>query len=359
LRHFPGHARSPRWTDGIRHGLKFLREAHRQHGSGGYAWLLRRHGTDTEVVDATNHCYGLAFVLLAQAQATLAGVDEAREQIHETAELMQKRFWEPVEHLYADEADSNWVVDPYRGQNANMHACEALLAAYEATQDKQYLDRAWTIAEGVTRRLASRSRDLIWEHWQVGADGHWTPDWDYNRSDNSNIFRPWGYQTGHLAEWAKLLVTLEKLSGRHGEGDWIMHRARELFAQAVEHGWDRKHGGLNYGFGPVAGDPLHDKLVVCDEQKYHWVQAETIAAAAVLANRTHDGGYWDWYDRIWAYCWHHFVDHAHGAWYRILGADNRKLTDQKSPAGKVDYHNLGACHEALAVIERPARAHHP
>jgi hypothetical protein len=104
--------------------------------------------------------------------------------------------------------------------------------------------------------------------------------------------------------------------------------------------------------GPL-GDPATDThLKVSDGDKYHWVQAETLAAAAALAQRTGEGGYWDWYDRIWAYAWRHFVDHDHGAWYRILGPDNRKLTDEKSPAGKVDYHNLGACHEVLDTLAR-------
>ena len=35
-------------------------------------------------------------------------------------------------------------------------------------------------------------------------------DWDYNRHDRSNIFRPWGYQIGHQTEWAKLLILLER-----------------------------------------------------------------------------------------------------------------------------------------------------
>ncbi|MEO5934666.1 MAG: AGE family epimerase/isomerase, partial [Duganella sp.] len=62
-------------------------------------------------------------------------------------------------------------------------------------------------------------------------------------------------------------------------------------------------------------------------------------------------GYWSWYDQIWAYSWEHFVDHKYGAWYRILGADNSKLTDEKSPAGKVDYHTMGACYEVLNVLK--------
>ena len=43
-------------------------------------------------------------------------------------------------------------------------------------------------------------------------------------------------------------------------------------------------------------------------------------------------------------------DHRRGAWYRILTHDNRKLSDEKSPAGKTDYHTMGACHEVLTAL---------
>lgn len=80
------------------------------------------------------------------------------------------------------------------------------------------------------------------------------------------------------------------------------------------------------------------------------MQAESLAAAALLAARTGESKYEDWYERLWRYCWTHFVDHHHGAWYRILAPDNGKITDEKSPAGKVDYHNMGACYEVLHVM---------
>jgi mannose/cellobiose epimerase-like protein (N-acyl-D-glucosamine 2-epimerase family) len=44
------------------------------------------------------------------------------------------------------------------------------------------------------------------------------------------------------------------------------------------------------------------------------------------------------------------VDHEFGAWYRILTRDNRKYSDEKSPAGKTDYHTMGACYEVLNVL---------
>jgi len=43
------------------------------------------------------------------------------------------------------------------------------------------------------------------------------------------------------------------------------------------------------------------------------------------------------------------VDHEHGAWFRILHRDNRNTTHEKSNAGKVDYHHMGACYGVLGA----------
>jgi mannose/cellobiose epimerase-like protein (N-acyl-D-glucosamine 2-epimerase family) len=328
----------------VRHGLAFLRDGHRDPASGGYAWQLGWRDGEKTVTDATNHCYGLAFVLLAYAHALQAGVTEARGWLDETWDLMERRFWQPQHGLYADEASAGWVLAPYRGQNANMHACEALLAAFDATGEVRYLHRAETLARNITLCQARLADDLVWEHYRED----WSVDPDYNRHDSTNIFRPWGYQPGHLTEWAKLLLILE----RHaqllaGPSDWLVPRAMHFFDTALEKSWDRRHGGIHYGFAPDGS--------VCDAHKYFWVQAESLAAAALLAARTGEPRYWHWYDRIWQYSWQHFVDHVHGAWYRILAPDNGKLTDEKSPAGKTDYHTMGACYEVLSVLDVTAK----
>ena len=324
-----------RYLDATRHGLAFLRDAHRNPATGGYAWQLRWQDGRATVEDGTNHCYGLAFVLLACAHALMAGVEEARGYLAETFDLMEARFWEPQHGLYADEATADWRVEGYRGQNANMHACEAMLAAFEATGEVRYLNRAELLADHITRRQAALMDGLIWEHYQRD----WTPDPDYNRHDKTNIFRPWGFQPGHLTEWAKLLLILE----RHRPRDWLLPRAEALFNAAMTAAWDQDYGGLYYGFAPDGS--------ICDDDKYFWVQAESLAAAALLADRTGKAAYWAHYDALWAYSWAHFVDHRHGAWYRILDRQNRKYSDEKSPAGKVDYHTMGACYEVLNVVK--------
>jgi mannose/cellobiose epimerase-like protein (N-acyl-D-glucosamine 2-epimerase family) len=323
-------------VEDVAHALAFVREVHAQPQQG-YAWLLDWHEGRAQVMDGTNHCYGLAFVLLAHAHAAQAGVPGAAEGMAETFALMEQRFWQPEYQLYADEATPDWQLQPYRGQNANMHSCEAMLAAHAASGQAHYLARALALAESITQRQAALAGGLIWEHYHPD----WTPDWDYNRHDKTNIFRPWGFQTGHLTEWAKLLLQLDRRLGDAAPA-WLLDTARRLFDTAMQRGWDAEHGGLVYGFAPDGS--------VCDGDKYFWVQAESLGAAAWLAVRSGEPRYWDWYQRIWAYAWEHFIDHEHGAWYRILSPSNAKITDEKSPAGKTDYHTMGACQDVLAAL---------
>jgi mannose/cellobiose epimerase-like protein (N-acyl-D-glucosamine 2-epimerase family) len=260
---------------------------------------------------------------------------------------MEARFWDAQAGLYADEASADWsALSTYRGQNANMHACEAMLAAFQATGERRYLVRAYTVAYNITQRQAERCGGLIWEHY----DTEWQPDWRFNFDDPENLFRPWGYQPGHFTEWSKLLLQLESRGKGVLEQDmsWLLPTAERLFRVAAEKGWDAVNGGLCYSLAP--------DLSVCDTHKYFWVQAESAAAAAMLAQRTGNEEYWDWYERLWAYSWAHFVDHQHGAWFRILDGENRKLSDEKSPAGKVDYHTMGACYDIVAALEKASHA---
>lgn len=328
----------PEHLAATRHGLDFLQRAH-AHPQGGYLWELDWHEGRAQVRDGTHYCYGLAFVLLAHAHAAMAGVDEARAGIESIWQLLEQHFWEPRHQLYANEATADWAVSPYRGQNANMHACEAMMAAFEATGDAKYLDRAATLAQAIALRQADLTGGRVWEHFRED----WSVDADHNRGNRADIFKPWGFQTGHLTEWAKLLLQLEGLlAGRGVETGWMLPRAQSLFEAAMRHGWDAEFGGLVYGFDPEGA--------LYDGDKYFWVQAESFAAAALLAVRTGESRYWDWYDRIWDYAWRHMVDHEHGAWFRILSRDNRKLGDEKSPAGKTDYHTMGACHDVLRAL---------
>lgn len=316
------------------HGLDYLRSTHWQNERQGYAWTLDQY----EVNDETNQCYGLAFVLLSYSTVLKNGDESARADIYHTWSLLEKHFWQADVGLYADEITADWSeVSDYRGQNANMHACEALILAFEATQDEMFLDRAYLLANKIAVEQADKSNGLIWEHFNKDL----SIDWDYNKDDPKNLYRPWGFQPGHQTEWTKLLLMLHK----HKPEAWMVERAAFLFDQAFDTAWDEKNGGLFYGFNPEGE--------ICDDDKYFWVQAESFAAAALLAIATGEEKYWQRYDQLWQYCWTHFVDHEYGAWFRILNADNSKVTDKKSEAGaKCDYHSLGACLLVLDNLDK-------
>lgn len=325
-----------RYKERVESGIEFLREYHLQKDTKGYAWILSVDGTESTITDATNHCYGLAFVILAYSWALRAGVKEAEQYIHDTFSLMERHFWDSEFGLYKDEFNADFSqCSNYRGQNANMHSCEALIAAYEATRYAPFLHRAIELARNITIRQANKADGRIWEHYTKT----WEVDWDYNKDDPKNLFRPWGFQPGHHTEWAKLLLQIHQYEPQ----DWLIERASSLFDSVIELSWDETHGGLYYGFAPDNS--------ICDDDKYFWVQAESFACAARLALETGNEKYWHWYNRIWDYSWKHMVDHIYGAWYRILSANNEKLEETKSPVGKTDYHTMGACYDVLDALK--------
>ena len=146
-----------RYQAGMRHALQFLRTAFLDPATGGYAWLIDWQDGCATVQDATRHCYGMAFVMLAYARAYEAGVPEARAWLAEAFDTAEQHFWQPAAGLYADEASPDWQLTSYRGQNANMHACEAMISAFRATGERRYIERAEQLAQGICQRQAALS----------------------------------------------------------------------------------------------------------------------------------------------------------------------------------------------------------
>lgn len=320
-------------------GLDYLTQAHRQ-PNGHYAWLLE----SGRITDSRVMAYGHAFVLLAAASCIRAGLDTATATLHEIFDFMEQYFWDDSAGAYTDERDQSLeTLAPYRGQNANMHMCEALLAAWQATADSRFLDRAEVLANRFAFDLAAQSDGQIWEHY----DRHWQVDMQFNIDKPNDRYKPWGFQPGHQTEWAKLLLILNQERPDHR---WVS-RARQLHDRAMATGWDREQGGIVYGVAPDGR--------FCATEKYFWVQAESFATAWRLYAETGEERYREDYSRIWQWSWEHLVDHTHGAWFRVRNRDGTAIDDRKSPLGKTDYHTMGACWDVLSVIERQATSLKP
>ncbi|QFU83624.1 AGE family epimerase/isomerase [Natronorubrum aibiense] len=328
-------ADGPHWCRyAAEHGLQFLSSAHWDDDRQGYDWLLEGR-TPT---DRTRYCYGHAFVLLAAARALQAGIPGARGELERADRVLEDRFWDSEYELYADQASSEWDLAAYRGQNANMHVCEALLAASEATGEPRFLERAYTVANRFTRDVTQATDGLLWEHYT--AD--WEPDLSYNEDSPRHQFRPPGYQPGHHAEWAKLLALLAD----HRSEPWLLERARELFDAAVDLGWDDEYGGLYYTVD-ADGEPI-----VAD--KYGWVHTEAIGASALLS-RT-DDDYLEWYDRLWEHARDHLINPRYGNWYERLTRTHERDGPNHGPAVEPGYHPLTNCWLAMRVLEEAPAA---
>lgn len=115
---------------------------------------------------------------------------------------------------------------------------------------------------------------LVYEHftsdWSAAdADFHSGPGGERDR------FRPWGFQPGHLAQWAKLLLWLDA----RRPAAWLLPKARELFDAAWAEAWDSSEGrggGMVYGFGPRPDSAGEMRLQWSNSDKYAWVQVRVL-----------------------------------------------------------------------------------
>src|SRR6478609_4927386 len=221
----------------VDHGMDYLWNHHRDTKHGGYLWSLNDDGP----VDANKQGYGHAFVLLAASSAKTIGHPLADGMLADITEVLNTRFWEAKHGAIAEEFTADWQPldgGTYRGQNSNMHLTEALMAAFEATGNRDYLTKAESIADLVIRRAAGSVDWRVAEHF----DAEWNLDKDYYHPNE--MFRPAGTTPGHSLEWARLLLQLWALGGKKLE--WLPDAAKGLFSQAMALGWDDEKGSFFY-----------------------------------------------------------------------------------------------------------------
>lgn len=296
-------------ADVAAHGVRYLLDGplhDRQHGG----WFSL--AADGEAAAPSKELYGLAHVLLAGTSALAAGLPGADSLIDEALMLVDRHFWVDELGVCLEAFNSTFTeVDAYRGQNANMHMTEALIAAYEVTGDQGLLQRAVRIASFIAKRaLDGEGSWRLAEHYDVD----WKPMPDYNIDQPRHPFRPYGSLVGHWLEWAKLCL---QLRGLGVEEEWLLPVAQVLFRRAVEEGW-QDSGGFVYTVD-WQGRPVVS-------EKYFWAPAEAIGASCYLWKATGDSCYNDWYRKLWSYSNEYFADHELGSWHHELSVDNSPIS---------------------------------
>src|SRR5690625_1212196 len=320
-------------ADLVEHGIHALDTAFRDAEHGGWFEAVDEYG----IVDSTKNAYPHAFVILAASAATIAGYEKAKKILDDALRVFEQRFWDDSAGLARESFNREFSSsEPYRGMTSNMHVVEAFLAAFDATGDEKWRERALRISHHMVEQARTNKWRII-EHF----DADWQPLLEYNAEDKANPFRPYGSTIGHWFEWARLLENLAGAIGSDAPA-WLHEAAVALFDAGVEQGWNVDgHPGFVYTVD-WEGQPVV-------RLRMHWVVAEAAGAAATLFHVTGDERYVDWYRQWWAYAQEFVIDESAGSWWHELTPDNQ-FSDTVWP-GKPDiYHALQATQFAQVPV---------
>lgn len=274
----PNTEKIAQWQALAEHGVHCLREYFHDHEYGGwYSAIAREKNPDGTVnpVDDTKAAYAHAFVVLAASSATIAGIEGAAELLGDALEHQEKRWWEADHQKVKESYNRDFTeTEAYRGVNANMHTVECYLAAFDATGERIWLDRALQILKWVLDEQARATHWRIAEHY----DSNWNPLPEYNIDRPTDPFRPYGHTPGHGLEWGRLALHAGAELDRLGETIpmWILECADQVIERAILDGWDVDgHPGFVYTTSEE-GQPVA-------RERMHWVLCEALGAATTLA----------------------------------------------------------------------------
>lgn len=314
----------------IDHGMDALLDLFQDRKNGGFYNAIT---IDGEPANDRKLAYDHMFVLLAACTAKVAGCARADELLNKIDAVIDQYYWDDEFQMMNNSWDLEFKnLDTYRGINANMHAVEALCAAFDVTGKEKYRDRAYIICRKTVDGFAKNNDWMLPEHFNE----KWIVDKDFNIDNPADPFCPFGVTIGHLFEWARLILQLQlQLQGSELDDSWILSGAKGLYEKAKKFGWSAD--GTD---GFVYTIDWQGKPVV--RSRMFWVAAEAVMTAYTLWIFTEDDRYLKDYTKWWSYIDAHVIDKVNGSWFHELDP-NQKVVAHTWPGKPDTYHAFNAC----------------
>ena len=293
-------------------GLDYLlSKAKAPDGRPGFVHVLTPEGA---VLKPLRDTYDHAFVLLALASVYALDRDaQVRSEIDVLCHFLDTQLRSPhggfLEGLPASMP---------RRQNPHMHLFEAMIAAFDATHEPVFQNRAGDFFSLFLANLYDKQKHLLGEYFEE--------DW--------SRIEPVSIEPGHQAEWAWLLKGFERITGCP-----TGRYRRELLASALRYR-DEATGCL-VDEGDTAGN-------VRRHSRRLWPQTE-IAKAWIAQAESGEAGAADEARAALARVERYYLSHpVAGAWYDQFDRDGTSLV-ATVPASSF-YHVLCAITEAEQVL---------
>ncbi len=300
-------------------GFDFITRNFWNDKAGGFIFSAHRDGSP---VDTRVEAYEQAFALFASAWYYEASRDPAAlDWAQRIVDWLDANLADPGHGGLRENTQGSLP----RRQNPHMHFLEALLALYEATGDRQWLDRAAAIVALFRTRFFDKTSGTLGEFF--------TADWRPAPGNDGQIVEP-----GHHFEWVWLLHKYATLTNDDTET-----HAAALYRFGEAHGRDAEPGA---GAG-LAFDALQRDGSMHDDRKRLWVQTEAIKAQ--LARHEHAGDTQAGVnlDTLVAALFERYLNIGGGSWYDHLDRSGRPFGDN-APASSF-YHVFLALTEVLRV----------
>ena len=259
----------------VDHGLAALTGPLRGPGGSWYAEVVPTSETSaTPVPRSVLSQRAQSAMIGAAAAALMVGHTEADTLLADLEKDQDRRWWDPNVGAVREEIDpATGARSPLRRLSTNLDTAQSYLAAWEATGNRVWFDRARSIMR-LVGEIAARSGFALPDLF----DEEWRPLPPTSDQPPLELIRPADTLPGLGFKAARLIGQIHAILTHMGEtpGPWMLDTAVSLYERAHADGWtDDGIGGIVYTLDATG--------VVVAPERMHWVVCEAASAARVLA----------------------------------------------------------------------------
>ncbi len=308
---YNNHKKELKWKEYAKHGLDFMLK-NAFHDNGKMHFRLDRNG---KPISSVLSLYTEVFASIAIAEYwKIEPSNELKQKAIKIYGRMIKRLGQP--------SDTPMLGYPLHAE-FHLHA-----------HDMVRLTVAWVYNDIWPSK---KFEDDIELSWKSIIEKHWKPDrkvlFENVAMDGSLMLSfPEGrlFHPGHSIESAWMLM--EVADKEHNEE--LMSIAVDIILAALEHGWDKKYGGLRY-LTNYDWTPTHNLEA---DMKLWWPHGESLYALLFAWAKTGRSDVKDWYTKIHDYTFSKFPDKEYGEWYGYLNRDGSPVWTAKANGWKGFFH---------------------